>query len=70
MSEEAKDIVSKLCEVDPAKRLGNLRGRAADVKAHPWFKEIDFQKLYKREMKGPIIPQLKGAVSRHVSPTD
>lgn len=63
MSTDAKDLIAKLCEVDPTKRLGNLKGRASDVKSHPWFKDIDWVKLYKREMKGPIIPQLKGNVS-------
>ena len=63
MSADAKDLVSKLCEVDPSKRLGNLKGRASEVRNHVWFKDIDWTKLYKREMKGPIIPQLKGHVS-------
>lgn len=66
MSADAKDIVSKFCEVDPAKRLGNTRGGVSDVKSHPWFKNIDFDKLYRRESKGPIIPQLKGFVSHFI----
>lgn len=60
MSADSKDIVGKLCCLDPARRLGNMRGGSADVKGHAWFKNIDFDKLYRREMQGPIIPQLKG----------
>lgn len=62
MSPDAKDLVGKLCEVDPARRLGNMRGGAGDVKSHPWFKDIDFDKLYRREITGPIMPQLKSNV--------
>lgn len=63
MDAEAKDLICKLCTVDPSKRIGNLKNGAADIKAHPWFKDTDFGKLYRRDGKGPIIPQLKSAVS-------
>ena len=67
LSADAKDIIGALCTVDPAHRLGNisqgnLQG-AATVKAHPFFKSIDWDALYNRKMKGPIIPKVK-------SPTD
>lgn len=61
MSADAKDIISKLCQVDPSKRLGNLRGGAADVKSHPWFKTIDWKKLYSRQLDPPIKPHLTSA---------
>lgn len=61
MSADAKDIVSKLCEVTPGKRLGNLSGGAKDVKSHPWFKKIDWVKLYNRELEAPIKPHLSSA---------
>ena len=64
MSSEAKDLISKLCEVNPAKRLGNLSGGAADVKEHPWFKSTHWHQLYKREVNGPIIPRVSSNVSR------
>lgn len=63
MSKEAKDLIGKLCEVNPAKRLGNLAGGARDVKAHPWFENTNWSTLYKREVQGPIIPRLSGCVS-------
>ncbi|KAI9672775.1 MAG: serine/threonine protein kinase, AGC [Alyxoria varia] len=59
MGSDAKDIIGKLCEVNPAKRLGNLRGHADDVKSHSWFSDIDFKKLYWRDIEGPIIPHLQ-----------
>lgn len=61
MSADAKDIISKLCQVDPTKRLGNLRGGAADVKGHPFFKTIDWKKLYNRQLDPPIKPHVASA---------
>lgn len=59
MSENARDIIGRLCTVDVSKRLGNINGGAAAVKSHPWFKDIDWNALYHRQMKGPIIPHLR-----------
>ncbi|KAJ4375987.1 cytochrome c oxidase subunit 1 [Neocucurbitaria cava] len=60
MSEDARDLISGLCTVDTSKRLGNISGRAQRVKDHPWFKNIDWDKLYNREVNGPIVPHLRG----------
>jgi len=60
MSPHARDLISGLCTVDTSKRLGNISGGAARVKSHPWFAAIDWEKLYRREMDGPIIPHLRG----------
>lgn len=58
MSPDAKDIISKLCHVHPSRRLGNLRGGAADVKNHPWFKDIDWERMYNRQLEAPIKPHV------------
>lgn len=60
MSSDARDLISGLCTVDTSKRLGNISGRAQRVKDHPWFKNIDWDKLYNREVNGPIVPHLRG----------
>ncbi|KAF2265106.1 Pkinase-domain-containing protein [Lojkania enalia] len=60
MSPEARDLISGLCTVDTSKRLGNIKGGAAAVKEHPWFRNIDWEALYHRKVKGPIIPHLRG----------
>lgn len=61
MSADAKDLISKLCQVNPAQRLGNLRGGAAEIKKHPWFKSIEWEKLYNREMEPPIKPHVSSS---------
>ncbi|KAF1840081.1 Pkinase-domain-containing protein [Cucurbitaria berberidis CBS 394.84] len=60
MSSDARDLISGLCTVDTSKRLGNISGRSQRVKDHPWFKNIDWDKLYNREVDGPIVPHLRG----------
>lgn len=40
MSDEMKDFIERLLDRDPANRLG-VNG-AEDVKAHPWFKDLNF----------------------------
>ncbi|KAF1879166.1 hypothetical protein Lal_00047838 [Lupinus albus] len=53
LSAEAKDLISRLlCNVD--QRLGNKR--ADEIKAHPWFKGIEWDKLY--QMKAAFVPEV------------
>ncbi|XP_058197028.1 serine/threonine-protein kinase CBK1-like isoform X3 [Rhododendron vialii] len=55
LSIEAKDLIRKLlCNVD--QRLGT-RG-AYEIMAHPWFKDIEWEKLY--QMEAAFIPEVKG----------
>lgn len=61
MTQDARDLISKLCTVDVSKRLGNIQGGAAAVKSHPWFATIDWDDLYNRRNPGPIIPHLRNA---------
>lgn len=61
MSPDARDLISGLCTVNPTHRLGNISGGSGAIKSHAFFKKIDWDALYKREMKGPIVPELKHA---------
>ena len=62
---EARDLITQLCTVNPSQRLGNISTGGLDgtavIKAHAFFKKIDWDALYHRKMKGPIIPQIKHA---------
>ena len=65
MSTDAKDLIGALCTVDPSARLGNITqdgvSGTALVKKHPFFKEINWDDLYNRKAKGPIIPTVRYA---------
>lgn len=37
LSPQAKDLIARLLERKPAKRLGMLNGRALDIKSHKWW---------------------------------
>ncbi|CAN6338976.1 unnamed protein product [Urochloa humidicola] len=49
----ARDLIAGLLDKDPARRLGSRRG-AADVKAHPFFKGLNFALL--RSSRPPVVP--------------
>jgi len=59
-NENATDIVMKLMEGDASRRYGNLRHGAGDVFAHPWFREVDWDKLAAREITAPYLPRING----------
>ncbi|KAI8523063.1 hypothetical protein RHMOL_Rhmol13G0045600 [Rhododendron molle] len=54
LSPEAKDLISKLlCNVN--QRLGS-KG-AYEIKAHPWFKSVDWDRIY--QMEAAFLPEVK-----------
>ena len=59
ISPEARDLISGLCTVNPSNRLGNISGGVDRVKSHSFFKGVDWDALYYRQMKGPIIPEIR-----------
>ncbi|EAU91698.2 AGC/PKA protein kinase [Coprinopsis cinerea okayama7 len=59
-NENATDLILKLMEGDPSRRYGNLRHGAGDVFAHPWFREVDWDRLAAREITAPYLPRISG----------
>jgi serine/threonine protein kinase len=51
-----RDLIEKLFVSNPKKRLG-YRG-ADEVKQHPFFKGVDFDKVLRKEYKPPFVPKL------------
>jgi len=56
VGKNAKDLIEKLFVTDPKKRLGF--NSADEVKNHPFFKDIDFNKVLNKEYKPPFVPKL------------
>ena len=48
----AKDIILRLLNRNPKKRLGTIAG-AEEIKKHPFFKNIDWTKLHNRAYRAP-----------------
>ncbi|XP_065908999.1 cAMP-dependent protein kinase catalytic subunit beta-like [Dysidea avara] len=61
MSENLRDLLEKLIQVDLSKRIGNLKNGAADIKDHVWFDTINWTALENREVKAPYIPHCGNA---------
>jgi serine/threonine protein kinase len=55
-SPAAKDFVSRLCTVDPTKRLGAGPQGWRDVMAHPFFHGLDWSLLDARVLPPPAVP--------------
>lgn len=58
-SSEAIDLISRLLEPNPSKRLGCTAGGAEAIKTHPWFKDLDWLGLYNQTLRPPIVPQVR-----------
>ncbi len=43
-----QDLISRLLERKPAKRLGMLNARALDIKNHKWFENVAWEELEAR----------------------
>ena len=52
-----------LLEKEPTKRLGKNSTAHDEVRAHPWFQGIDFEKLLARAIPAPWKPRLTSATA-------
>ncbi|GJN67542.1 protein kinase DC2 [Purpureocillium lilacinum] len=59
ISPDAKDLIRSFCTTDRSRRLGNISGGAARVKAHPWFADVDWDAVIARRGQGPIVPPVR-----------
>ncbi|XP_065605592.1 protein kinase C delta type isoform X2 [Cyrtonyx montezumae] len=57
ITKESKDILEKLFERDPTRRLGVT----GNIRDHPFFKTINWVTLEKREVEPPFKPKVKSA---------
>ncbi|CAR23982.1 cAMP-dependent protein kinase type 3 [Lachancea thermotolerans] len=53
---DVQDLLSQLITRDLSKRLGNLQNGSEDVKNHPWFSEVVWEKLLCRNIETPYEP--------------
>lgn len=50
----ARDLIKRLLTADRTKRLGNMKNGAEDIKNHRWFRGVDWDALYYRQVPPPI----------------
>lgn len=56
---DLKDLILRLLVKDIARRLGCLRGEAADIKAHRFFRSLDWEDLKAKRIPAPWKPKLR-----------
>ena len=57
---EAKTLLTGLLEIDAKKRLGSGVNGTEDIKAHLFFKDINWQEIGEMKVIAPIIPHTTG----------
>ena len=59
IEENAKDLINKLLNKNPEKRLGSGKEGAENIKKHPFFSDIDWNKALNKELRPPFIPKIE-----------
>lgn len=59
ISDEGKDIIVKLLNKTPEKRLGSLAD-SLEVLSHPWFSSLNWTQINDKKVKAPFIPNCEG----------
>ena len=59
-SEEAKDLITKLLDLDPKKRIGAGNKGFENLKKHKYFEGINWNDLENKKITPPFIPNIEG----------
>ena len=57
VGEDARSLITRLLLRDPEQRLGSSQRGALDIEEHPFYKDIDWKKLYNKEVEPPYQPK-------------
>ena len=53
ISKDAADLIKKLLVRNPDKRLGSGNRDALEIKEHPYFKDVNWKKIYEKKINPP-----------------
>ncbi|ETW00626.1 AGC/PKG protein kinase, variant [Aphanomyces invadans] len=56
----ACSFIESLLHGDPTKRLGMGQNGSHEIRNHPWFHDLDWDKLRDQQLPVPYVPQLNG----------
>jgi p90 ribosomal S6 kinase len=65
LSKDAHNLLRALFKKVPETRLGYGLNGHEDVKRHEFFSSINWQKLYRREIKPPFKPEAASDLTAH-----
>lgn len=57
----ARDFILALCKTDPSERLGHIAGGSKRVMQHHFFDGVNWDEIYYRRRRGPIVPRVEWA---------
>ncbi|KAF8589529.1 protein kinase A catalytic subunit [Ramaria rubella] len=60
LTPHAIDLIKCFLRADLSERYGNMNHGTEDIYAHPWFAEVIWDKLYRKEVPAPFIPNIAG----------
>jgi len=55
---DVRDFILRLLIKDPSRRMGGGVTDAEEIKAHPWFRNISWDDLLKKNIPAPFIPKI------------
>ena len=58
-TDTSSNLIKRLTDPDPAKRLGCGKNGYKEIKKHKFFDDIDWEALSKFRVKSPYQPKLK-----------
>lgn len=59
---DAMDLLQQLITPDLTKRLGNLYHGSRSVLEHPWFAEVNWERLLSKQIEPPYVPPVRGGI--------
>ncbi|KAG9399665.1 hypothetical protein AC1031_011479 [Aphanomyces cochlioides] len=64
VSEDAKDFINRLLDVNSSQRMGCTGRGFLDIMEHPFFKDLDWEKLMVKHVQPEFTPTLKPLTDR------
>ena len=62
LSLSAVDLLDKLFNKDPEKRLGSGKDGAEEIKKHAWFALVNWEAYLKKEIRPPFVPKVTNEI--------
>ncbi|KAK6358289.1 camp-dependent protein kinase catalytic subunit [Orbilia blumenaviensis] len=59
---DAMNLLQQLITPDLTKRLGNLYHGSRSVLEHPWFAEVNWERLLSKQIEPPYVPPVRGGI--------
>ena len=59
ISPEAADLIGRLLDTNDVTRLGSGHKGLQDIKSHPFFSSINWEKLEQKHMEPPFMPEAR-----------